>query len=141
MLATLISVLTIGVAPNAAQLDNSILYGEWKSQTIGYAFFRFCRDGSYFEFQEGLDPKTGTRSYRAEAKGNYQLFVRELTLFQHERTLTAYYPDGSVKMVQNFGHWQRLIFLLFPKDEAHMQVTDTDGSKRFFERTVKFDRN
>lgn len=107
--------------------------GTWESSSLGYAKFVFDRKGNYDEIQEGLDRKTGTRAYRTEARGQYLLNVRELTLHQNSRTLTNYKPDGSVDRSRKYGRAGRLVFLLFPKSHR-MQVTDTDGSKRVFER-------
>ncbi len=124
-----------------AQVRTSIrspILGTWESETAGYARFEFGRYGDYEEVQEQFDRKSGRIVRRIEAEGRFLLNVRELTLRQKHRTITSYDSDGNVRKVQEFGRAERVVYLLLPKKE-HMQVTDTDGTKRQFVRTRRVD--
>lgn len=112
------------------------LIGTWESWTEGYARYVFDRRGNYTEFIESVDPKTRVRRYRVEASGQYLLNVRELRLRHRERYFTTFEEDGTAERTRKYGRSERLVFVLMPTKDR-IQITDTDGTKRWFVRTKR----
>lgn len=118
-------------APTPFQISD--VAGKWESMTLGFASFTFDRQGCYFEIQEGNDPKTGRKTYHAEARGEFTYFIGSIVLKQKERTVTGYKADGSVDYVRTFHTAVRKVGVQFTKT-GQMRVMEDDGTKRVFDR-------
>ena len=135
-LAVLIALAACRFGPSTpTPLQISDVAGKWESQTLGFASFTFDRQGCYFEIQEGIDAKTGRKTYHAEARGDFTYFIGSILLKQKQRTVTGYKDDGSVDFVRTFHTAVRKVGVQFTKT-GQMRVIEDDGTKRIFDRRV-----